>query len=468
MKNFPIMTTPLESTPKAADNLIRTWKIDQILKLRAETSSNSTGQLIARIGNLKVTASTPVLIKAGETFSVQVQSLGQVPLLKIVSTLAGPERAVMQFLRESLPKQDNFEPLMQRLLAITKIENSLPRPVSTLMQSIANNLPTLDKMITPVAIKTAITSSGTFLESKLANPNTSKIALLSDLKAQLLKLRTVISKQLVDPYSVTGDKLPSASSRSPNGMRAAQSPFEVRPGTAPLLQQAVNLFIEGKILLPQLAKSITLNLPGDQLGILMSQLDAKEPLLKRPGELSEPLLKLMQAIQLQPSPTRTIESLLAQLRNIITLQELQQLTESALNRIQTTQLTSIARDTGNNFFLFVDQPIQREDEVHNTQIQFEKDQSEDESAEQWTVTMNFNLPELGPIQARLKLQENHLVTRFEADRHETVADIRDHLPKLHEALTKIGLSIEHLSVEHGKTDSTIRPTDTHHLLDEIV
>ena len=456
MKDFSISPSVLENTPRTADSLVRAWQVGQILKVRAESDSDPAGQLLLRIGKLKVAARTPLPIKAGEAFAAQIQSLGEVPVLKVLSSPEGPQRAVAQYLRESLPRQADFTPLMQRLLATADKKNPLPPPVKDLAQAIARNIPTTNGLKNATQVRSALANSGVLLESRLdrAQPATTP---LKDLKAQLLQLRSVITKQLDDNAT-----LPARQAQASTGLEAP------RQETAQSRQQLVDLFVNGRLAPESLVKSMVRQFPSEEVALLLRYLERVTGDPRPMPDLPDLLARVARFIQAQPNPQSSAESLLTLLRNTLALQELQQLTDSALSRIQANQLSSVSRETGTAFLLHLDLPVMHDKEVRNLQLQLERREESDDSPESWNVTINFNLPELGPVQARLRLQENRLVTRFEAERSATVSGIREGLPHLQEALARAGVSIEHLSVEQGKVQPDRKPPPAgHHLLDEM-
>lgn len=450
------LTPPAQGNPPGTTaSLMNAWQVGQILKVRAETDSSAAGQLMLRIGKLKVAATTPLPIKAGEAFSAQIQSLGQTPVLKILSTPGGPQRAIARYLRESLPRQQDFAPLMQKLATTAGKDSSLPQPVKSLAQSIIGNMASMDNLKRPGEIKSAITGSGVLLEARLAGANLPQTTLPADLKAQLLQLRRTLIRQLA------ADATPAGQASTPGADRS------MRTAPATSQQQVIDLFISGRLAPETLVRLITRDFPADQVTLLLRYLESLTS-LRQPAGLSEPLVRLAQFIQAQTTPAVSAESLLALLRNILALQELQQLTENALNRIQASQLSSVSREAGTAFLLHLDLPVMHDKAVQNLQLQFEKRGEDEASPEHWNVTINIDLPELGPIQARLRLQENRLVTRFEAEQAGTVLGIRKNLPLLQEALARIGVTIDHLSVEQGKAETGLRPPPPgQHLLDEM-
>ncbi len=441
-----------------AANLLRAWQVGQILKVRAENDSNPAGQLMLRIGKLKVTASTPVPLKAGAAFSAQIQSLGQTPVLKIISPLNGPPSAVAQYLRESLPRQQDFSPLMQKLAFVAREKTGLPQAVKSLARDITANIAKTDKLKPPAAIKSAIADSGVLLEARLADASLPQTAQLSDLKGQLLRLRREISRQIM-----SDEGTPARQESPPAGKENSRAP------TAGSLQQAIDLFVRARLAPESLVKNLVRDLPADQLASFLRFLETSPTAARRPpADLPALLARLATFIQTQPGTGSSAESLLTLLRNALALQDLQQLTENALNRIQASQLSSVSRETGTAFLLLLDLPVMHGKDVQNLQLQFEKHNEAEASPEHWNVAINFNLPELGPVQARLRLQDNRLVTRFEAERTETVMEIRENLPRLQEALARTGVSVDHLSVEQGKADANRRPPPPgRYLLDEM-
>ena len=466
MKDIFIPPPALQNSSSPADSLVRAWQVGQILKVRAESDSDAAGTLLLRIGKLKIAARTPVPIKAGESFAAKIQSLGEVPVLKIVSPPDGPQRAIAQYLRESLPRQADFTPLMQRLQTAASGSAPMPAPIKALAQAILRQTPTADGLKNASQVKSAISGSGVLLESRLARGTAPAGIAESDLKARLLQLRNLINRQLGGAAS-----LPATQGTAAPGLAASPSatPETARPLGASTPQQAVELFVNGRLAPETLITRLARHLPAADVSLLTRYLErlAGDSRAATP-ELPELLARVARFIQAQPNPQSTAESLLALLRNTLALQELQQLTDNALSRIQANQLGSANREAGPAFLLHLDLPVAHDKDVRNLQLQFERHGGNSDTPDEWNVTINFNLPELGPIQARVRLRENRLTTRFEAGRAETVSDIREALPRLQEALARTGVAIEHLSVELGETPSggPAQPRGRH-LLDEM-
>jgi flagellar hook-length control protein FliK len=66
------------------------------------------------------------------------------------------------------------------------------------------------------------------------------------------------------------------------------------------------------------------------------------------------------------------------------------------------------------------------------------------------VALQFSLEPIGPLHVRLTLADGAVASAFWAERAESVAVIRDHLPMLEAALTAAGLQVGRLSAQAGR------------------
>ncbi len=77
------------------------------------------------------------------------------------------------------------------------------------------------------------------------------------------------------------------------------------------------------------------------------------------------------------------------------------------------------------------------------------DGNDEEKVRQWKVTLAFDLPPLGPMYAQIRLREQHVATRFWAERQATLEAVRAELDGLKERLGALGLQVEELDCMQG-------------------
>ena len=102
-------------------------------------------------------------------------------------------------------------------------------------------------------------------------------------------------------------------------------------------------------------------------------------------------------------------------------------------------------------------------------IQFRIEQerrAENPDQSSWQVTINLDLENLGPMQAKIHLIENRVAIRFIAEKPATTNLINDNLPALENSLIKAGLSIAQIDVSTEMLTNELAVKSDRHLLDE--
>ncbi|OQX49438.1 MAG: hypothetical protein B0D87_00335 [Candidatus Sedimenticola endophacoides] len=100
-------------------------------------------------------------------------------------------------------------------------------------------------------------------------------------------------------------------------------------------------------------------------------------------------------------------------------------------------------------------PINRQEETDNFLLRIERDPDNgqaEETGQPWRVNLVFDLEPLGPVTARISLQEKRVTTRFVAERESSATRIEQALPSLDAALTGVGLEVLTLSASQGEAE----------------
>lgn len=143
--------------------------------------------ILTLAGGQTLRAQTPTVLELGQTLKLEVAKVGAIPELKIIAPLqtTQPEKAaVVQALREFLPKQQNLTDVAVSLRQLAATALGKTDTVSTAINQVLAALPTKDDLVSVEGLKQGISNSGVFLEAKLAN----QLPPQGDLKAQLLVL----------------------------------------------------------------------------------------------------------------------------------------------------------------------------------------------------------------------------------------------------------------------------------------
>jgi hypothetical protein len=479
------------------------WQVGQIL--RATTlSSTPGGQTLLQVGTQTLQAQSPVPLTAGQTVSLQVESLTPQPLLRILP--APGTDSVGDAIRTLLPRQGGLAPLLNNLVQLGNARPTvLPPLLQELSRALLRQLPDTRSVTTAPGLRQAVAQSGLFQEARLLSARDSgRVNLGSDLKTNLLRLVQLVRNWPgVASGNTTGGRAmpapvptsapspapgqpplaPTASSPAP-GQPALPLPMPTPsplpatattpppvPGTTPQAAPGHNAQpaapvqaggggnaspanlgrgLRAAIPLPTGAPSAppapgpTLNAPASALARVWLTGGLGLPPPPPPplrGQPPQPQARGTASLQaLQPAPLLRAELL--------------QQAEASLARLQLNQLASLpqGRDTGLEWLL--DLPVRRGEETDIWSLGIRRDEGEDgrdpeQQGPLWTVQLAFDLPGLGPMQARVSLRGEQVSTWFWATREETMPLLQDHLRELRRELEASGLRVGELHCLRG-------------------
>jgi hypothetical protein len=156
-----------------------------------------------------------------------------------------------------------------------------------------------------------------------------------------------------------------------------------------------------------------------------------------------------------PQPQARIQaSLQAQMPAALLRSELLQQAEASVARVQLSQLASLpqGRDTGLEWLL--DLPVRRGEETDVWSLGIRRDdqaggRGQHTGGPLWTVQLAFDLPGLGPMQARVSLRGEQVSTWFWATREEALPLLQQHLQALRRELEGSGLQVAELHCLRG-------------------
>ena len=224
-------------TTAAADS----WRVGTLLSARV-MGQTDIGRLLLDIGGMTVEADAPGG-QLPQQFQVRVLTQGAQPQLEIVPGNTD-ERVAMQGLRERLPLQNGYAPLLGVLAALGRrpVARMLPAPLRAALATLEAAINKPSDVGSPMGMKEAIAKSGAFLESHLAEP-THDTPAADDFKAALLALRRALAD------------IPTGRP----GATLTRSPIDTPP---PLVQRP---------LVPQ-PRAADLQIPDDDVDALVGQL----------------------------------------------------------------------------------------------------------------------------------------------------------------------------------------------------
>lgn len=213
----------------ASGSAAESWRIGTVLAARP-LGINPDGLLVLQIGALTVEAEAP-RGQLPSQFQVRVLTLGAEPLLEVMGANA-PEPAMQVALRERLPQQNGYAPLLATLDALAQRPalRQLPAYLRPALALLEHGVRTPAEITRGEGLEEAINRSGLFLESQLAQAHVD-MAVLSqeDWKGALLRLASLLDDYLPARRTPSGDSEtpPPLQQRGPQAQPRVQLPPEL-------------------------------------------------------------------------------------------------------------------------------------------------------------------------------------------------------------------------------------------------
>jgi hypothetical protein len=442
-------------------------------QLQATVVDNSAGRILLSLGHRQVSARSSLPFERGQALTVEVRSLGEQPVLRIISALQ--ESQVAMAVRLLLPRHAASTPLLANLGELVRNPAApVPPLIREIARSLVDSLPTVNNLNTAAGVKTAIQQSGLLLEHKLlqaaSTPNTAPISPVSaDYKANLVRLI-----QLVRNWPGSSPTSPQASTPPPAG----QPPITGAPAATPPLPGALPTqpATHNTPATPQSSGSTPTATPG-----LAAQ--AGQPTPARPGAPSVPATTLPPAVATSsptaatpaglnppppfpgviPAPQASVQATIDLINRLGNLRlDLLQQTEAALARVQLSQLASLPREGERGLveWLF-DIPVRRGEDIDFWSARMLRDnedqQRDTDESSNWSVQLAFDLPGLGPMQAHIELHGERVSTHFWASETGTLPLLREHLHELRNSFNDVGLEVGNIDCQAGQIPQPGKP-----------
>jgi hypothetical protein len=172
------------------------WRIGSVLSARPLGVSEQ-GLLVLQIGALTVEAEAPGT-KLPPQFQVRVLSVGAQPQLEILGTDPQLDSTVNQALRERLPQQNGYAPLLATVGALSQwsVAKQLPPYLRSALALFEHSMSTPQEIATGEGLRQAVNRSGLFLEAQLAHaPSHDATTAHDDMKGALLRLVAILKGQ---------------------------------------------------------------------------------------------------------------------------------------------------------------------------------------------------------------------------------------------------------------------------------
>ncbi|WP_199096942.1 flagellar hook-length control protein FliK [Dyella sp. ASV21] len=180
----------------ASGSAAESWRIGTVLAARP-LGVNPQGLLVLQIGALAVETEAP-RGQLPSQFQVRVLTLGAQPQLEVIAPQTA-EPATQLAMRERLPQQNGYAPLLATLAALSQRPalRQLPPYLRPALALLEHGVRTPAEITRAEGLKEAIARSGLFLESELAEAQVNMAALgQEDWKGALLRLASLLDDYL--------------------------------------------------------------------------------------------------------------------------------------------------------------------------------------------------------------------------------------------------------------------------------
>ncbi len=407
---------------------------------------NDEGLLVLQIAGMTVEADA-TSVPLPSQFTVRVASNGPLPQLEVVLDAANDE-VLMQALRDRLPQQAGYAPLLGTLDALSRrpASRNLPPELRTALANLEQAIPTPDELSVPDKLQQAIARSGLFFESTL----------LDEARGQ----------DGGAPVN-SGPTSSGTPAGTPQGAGGNASP-------APSFGQALGQSL-GRSLGQLLGQG-----PGTTTGTPPRQADTPVPRLAplplpegtAPAEGDDwkaALLKLVAALARQPVPGTRVaaqdsqevppplrqRALLTQARMVVDaeadvdslVENLRANVRGAVARLEVSQLES--QPQANAWMLELPVRGVRGYDVLQLKLEREPGAPGESSSDSWTLGFTIDLPSLGPLQGDIHLRGSRATVRLHAQFEPAVRQLEAQAPKLHRLIEDAGMQVEHLAIVQG-------------------
>ena len=194
----PISIAALTWAGAASGTTAQSWRIGAVLSARP-LGVSPQGLMVLQVGALTVEADVAHEHLPSQ-FQVRVLSLGAQPQLEALTHTADP--TFQRMLRERLPQQNGYTPLLATLSALAQRPalRKLPPDVRTALAVLEQTLRTPAEITRGDGLREAIRRSGLFFESRLLGPHGQLQALTTDdWKGALLRLADLLDRREAAP-----------------------------------------------------------------------------------------------------------------------------------------------------------------------------------------------------------------------------------------------------------------------------
>lgn len=398
-------------------------------------------------------------------------------------------RTLENALRQSMPLQQPLGRLLNQVSlqtdnAVVKnlvpanagSQNSSATELLAAIRSLLDSAKTPQQLSLPSQLQQQVRNSGVFLEQKLAA--------LAKNDAQLQALRTMASQASATKSS---SRLTDFFAGNANVARALSKMLSQKTNSAVADQRTSANISKSALLSTAKPTTDTNNSVNSDIKYLLSK--ASEILRDHLKNTLGSEFAKTNGLQFINSGKNTADSsldkLLQQLfkphgtnpqqentqsRSNDNIARLLQHFSAALARIQLHQANSASSTNAQNEAIIqqfsVDLPIKHGNEFHNLELEFREEwlqdkddeKEETEKTKQWSVLLNFDLPDAGTLFSRVRLwqdktQDNKVSVQFWTERLDIQTEIQSKLALLQQQLSKKGVNVEEIQCLGGTPPS---------------
>lgn len=458
------------ANPSLAKNLLQNLQVGQQLYAKVIEQLPEKNQVLLQIGQRLARATSDIALNNQQTLKLEVLQAKDQITLRILNAAPQAADTAALALRRLLPAQQPVAALHAQLLATQSLFDQ-PRPeanrllsqIEQLTQRLIQLAPNRAQLSTPEGLKSAVRSSGIFLEPALIQHrfSTETVSVPVESRASWNPERPAGSSATgtLEPRAsqpprvapsqtnrvITDSPLPGASTGS-TARPPANDPLASRPAPASTTPQTPLAFesaplsrIDTKANLLRLI-SLLKSWPGIQEPAMSQtpRADAQTPVSHPLPAASHP-----RPSGANPTPPPVLQQ---QLRELLSQ------SESALAKITIHQLASSNGDELARPQWQTEIPILHGGSQQSLLMRIEGEAEanrRDTEAAPWRVTLELNPPRLGMIRCQIELNQQQVNTEFWAENAQTNALIREHIADFRQQLQHAQLEANSIRCSSG-------------------
>ena len=427
----------VEEGGKAVLKLVSTPAVNKVL----DVAPLKVGQQVA-VEVVKVLAGDRLLVETRlpasqkQTFDVDVSQLTKQPKItdKLMMNVVMTKPLVVQIMTEKQSNEqmiaDRIKQLLPQLPSKPELNNlaaalktpPLSSAVKQEVQNVLQNIVNKSDVNKPQALKSALQSSGSFTEKHVL---TQPESVAKDFKANLLKLVKAVEGELTQKTAI----------------RTTQE-AQVMPAVMKLtsLSQAMSL---AQVLARQVSLEHVANILTPQ-----SSINAKNILLSP---------QLVTQLQTGSSPSMAAEFARNMPLEQLMLQGLLKEAEGMHTKLQLNQMAMLREPEPSISASWVlDLPLKDKSSVDMLQFQIDQHKKNNESDDEvWSVKLRLDTQNLGPVQATVTMNDDDVKIVLRAEKESSTVLLDENLDILQHALSKLAVSVSHISCCCGDIDKAI-------------